>query len=426
MNTYSEIFVLFSLCFEYVFEKMEEAAGVAHAISSFVSPVKLVTGPGCLANLPQEIRGLGATKAMIFADPGVIKAGLLDTLLDALKGVRLEYTVYSEIRPEPASAVGDRAVQALRDSGAELVIGIGGGSCLDIAKASAVLCRNGGSVGDYLNLTGTKKLQHKGLPKILIPTTAGTGAEVTDIAVFALESTKDVLTHPYLLADLAVVDPELTHSLPPAVTASTGVDALTHAVEAVISVNASPLTDPLALEAIRKIGAHLRTAVWHGKNAAARTEMSYGSLLAGLGFYNAGVSGVHALAYPLGGLFKIPHGESNAVLLPYVFDFIWPACVDRMQLIARALDIPSAGRSQRETAIAAVKAMQELVRDVGLATSLRHYDIRREDLPRLAEDAVKQTRLLARSPMPLGLEGILRIYGNAWEGTLWYGEEQSR
>lgn len=393
-----------------------------HEIRTFISPVKIMTGAGSLSRLPDEIQSLKASKVMVFADPGVLKAGIVDSLIRLLTDNGLDYTLYSDIVPEPTLAVGDRAVAALRESKAELVIGIGGGSCLDIAKAASVLCKHDGSVADYLNLTGTKKLAHKGVPKILIPTTSGTGAEVTDIAVFALESTKDVLTHPYLLADTAIVDPELTYLLPARITASTGIDALTHAVEAVISINASPLTDMIALEAIKRISANVRTAVWHGANKAARAEMSYGSLLAGLSFYNAGVSGVHALAYPLGGLFKMPHGESNAVLLPYVFDFIWPSCLDKMQRIAEAMGIQTSGLTKREAAIATVVSLQELVRDVGLANSLRDYGIQAEHIELLAQDAIKQTRLLSRSPMPYTLNDIASIYRNALANKLCYGK----
>src|SRR5690606_22531931 len=183
------------------------------------------------------------------------------------------------------------------------------------------------NVRNYLNLTGTQKIMKKGLPKILIPTTSGTGSEVTNISVLSLETTKDVVTHDYLLPDVAIVDPALTVSLPARVTAATGVDAFTHAVEAYVSKNASPVSDAMALQAIRLISQSIRTAVANGEDKQARTDMSYGSYLAGLAFFNAGVAGVHALAYPLGGQFHLPLGEANAVLLPYVMGYIRKSCV---------------------------------------------------------------------------------------------------
>lgn len=387
----------------------------------FISPIKIVTGPGSIAKAAGELQQLGIAKVMIFADPGVVKFGIVGKLEDVLKQGGIDYEIYKEIVPEPPLHVANQAVEALRSSKAELVIGIGGGSCLDIAKAAAVLCANEGTAGDYLNLSGTRKFTVKGLPKILIPTTSGTGAEVTDITVFSLPTTKDVITHPYLLADVAIIDSELTYSLPPRITAATGVDALTHAVEALISINASPLTDTLALEAIRRISSHIRTAVWHGSNVTARSELSWGSLLAGMSFYNAGVSGVHALAYPLGGLFKMAHGESNAVMLPYVFDYIWPACIDKLTLMTEALGIQAEFASKRDAAIACVKELRNIVRDVGLPLTLQSYSIGEEHLEQLAQEAMKQTRLLARSPMPYTLETTLQIYRAAYNGELLLG-----
>ncbi len=179
---------------------------------------------------------------------------------------------------------------------------------------------------------------------MLIPTTAGTGAEVTDIAVFSLADTKDVITHEYLLADYAIVDPVLTYTLPPRITAASGIDAFTHALEAYTSVQATPLTDTLALEAMRRIVGNIRRAVWNGQDKAAREQMALGSLFAGLSFFNAGVAGVHGLAYPLGGLFKLPHGESNAVLLPYVYDYIWPSCLEKMVQVAKIFNLLPMGK----------------------------------------------------------------------------------
>ncbi|MFT9488024.1 MAG: iron-containing alcohol dehydrogenase [Tepidibacillus sp.] len=385
---------------------------------NFVSPLTIISGAGSLAKLPEQINRFNAKKVMIFADPGVIQVGIVKKVEDVLVGTGITYDLYSEIIPEPPVHIADQAVSALKNSDADMVIGIGGGSSLDITKAVAVLSKHEGTVADYLNLTGTKKLSNKGLPKILIPTTSGTGSEVTDIAVFSLESSKDVITNNYLLADVAIVDPELTYTLPPRITAATGVDALTHAVEALISVNASPLTDALALDAIRRISQNIRTGVWHGSNVKARNELSWGSLIAGLSFYNAGVSGVHALAYPLGGLFKLSHGDSNAVLLPYVFDFVWPSCIEKMVLMADALGVNRAGLSNREAAIAAVKALYDIVKDVGIPTNLQEFDIKEEYIEKLSQDALKQKRLLARSPKPFTIDDIRKVYTAAYNGKL--------
>src|SRR5699024_2862400 len=229
---------------------------------------------------------------------------------------------------EPSLNCAQKLVDYMKEYNFDLVLGIGGGSTLDLAKLAAVLAVHEGDVKDYLNLTGSKKIKKRGLPTVLMPTTAGTGSEVTDISVLSLSSTKDVITHEYLLADVAIVDPALTVSVPPRVTAATGVDALTHAIEAYVSVQANDLTDALALRAVELITASLEQAFINGKDREARTKMSMGSFLAGISFFHAGVAGVHALAYPLGGQFHIAHGEANAVLLPYVMNYIRPNCTE--------------------------------------------------------------------------------------------------
>lgn len=391
-------------------------------MSKFVSPLTILSGAGVLSQVVDQVRFFKATKVMIYADPGIFQAGIVEKLETILRKNEIAYELFSKVVPEPPLAIADEAVNALRNSDADLVIGIGGGSSLDIAKTAAVLSQHEGNVEDYLNLSGTKKLLHKGLPKILIPTTSGTGAEVTDIAVFSLDTTKDVITDPFLLADTAIVDPELTYSLPPRITAATGVDALTHAIEAYTSVNASPLTDTLAIDAIERIGKNIRNAVWHGRDVEARKELSLGSLHAGMSFYNAGVAGVHALAYPLGGLFKIPHGESNAVLLPYIFDFVWPSCVGKMKRVAMALGVYSSSMTDREAAIAAVEGLYHIVQDVGIPTSLKGFGIKESDLEHLTADASKQTRLLGRSPMPYRKEDIRGIYQRSFDGILKLGK----
>ena len=385
---------------------------------SFVSPIRIVSGEGAVNEIPALLKSYQAGRVMVFADPGVLDAGIVAPLEDQLKEAGVIYEIYSDLKPEPPVEIGKNALQALKSFDADFVIGIGGGSSLDIAKAVSVLHGNEGSIENYLNLSGDKSLANRGLPKLLIPTTAGTGAEVTDISVFSLEGTKDVITHEFLLADVAVVDPDLTMTVPPKVTAATGVDALTHAVEAYISVNSTPLTDALALDAMERIAKNIRTAVWNGSNKEARAQMSWGSMTAGLSFYNAGVAGVHALAYPLGGLFKIPHGESNAVLLPYIFDYIWPSCMEKMGVIAGRIGANTEGLSKREAAIAGVRELKNIVEDVGIPSTLEQFGIKESDLVNLAESGEKQTRLLARSPKPYSYQDILGRYEAAYAGIL--------
>lgn len=376
------------------------------------------TGWGCLNQLLPEVERLKATNILIVTDPFLKELGLTDKVQQPLLSKGYATTIYTDIAPEPPLAIGEKLVDFTRKHQFDLVIGLGGGSALDLAKLAAVLAVHDGKVADYLNLTGTKALEQKGLPKILIPTTSGTGSEVTNISVLSLDTTKDVVTHDYLLADSAIVDPELTISLPPKVTAATGVDALTHAIEAYVSVNANEVTDSLALQAIRLISGSIRTAVLEGENKQARSDMSYGSYLAGLAFFNAGVAGVHALAYPLGGQFHIAHGDSNAVLLPYVMGYIRQSCEKRMKDILDAMGLSSAYLSQEEASYKSVDALQQLVQDVNIPSTLKGFDIPEEALEQLTDDATKQTRILARSPMLLEREDIYAIYRAAFDGEV--------
>jgi alcohol dehydrogenase class IV len=387
-------------------------------MDQLVSPKKIFHGEGSLSKLADILKEINIQSVFLLTDPILNDLGVIQPVLQILDEQKIDVHLVTNVVPEPPLEVGNQVVDAIRKSKPDLVIGIGGGSALDLAKAAAVLAENEGYVEDYLNLSGGKKLTNKGLPKVLIPTTSGTGAEVTDIAVFSLADTKDVITHEYLLADYAIVDSTLTYTLPPRVTAASGIDAFTHALEAFTSIHATPLTDTLALEAMRRIVGNIRNAVWNGQNKAAREQMAYGSLMAGLSFFNAGVAGVHALAYPLGGLFKIPHGESNAVLLPYVYDHIWPACLDKMVRVAEIFNLPTFGKSDREVVVQVVKSLLDLVHDVGLPTTLGAYNIQRDDIFRLTENGIKQKRLLNRSPKQLNFASVEQIYLNAYEGVL--------
>lgn len=387
-------------------------------MDQFVSPKKIFHGEGSLSKLADILKEINIQSVFLLTDPILKDLGVIQPVLQILDEQKIDVHLVTNVVPEPPLEVGNQVVDAIRKSKPDLVIGIGGGSALDLAKAAAVLAKNEGHVEDYLNLSGGKKLINKGLPKVLIPTTSGTGAEVTDIAVFSLADTKDVITHEYLLADYAIVDSTLTFTLPARVTAASGIDAFTHALEAFTSIHATPLTDTLALEAMRRIVGNIRNAVWNGQNKAAREQMAHGSLMAGLSFFNAGVAGVHALAYPLGGLFKIPHGESNAVLLPYVYDHIWPACLDKMVRVAEIFNLPTFGKSDREVVVQVVKSLLDLVHDVGLPTTLGAYNIQRDDIFRLTENGIKQKRLLNRSPKQLNFASVEQIYLNAYEGVL--------
>ncbi|TCP25618.1 alcohol dehydrogenase class IV [Scopulibacillus darangshiensis] len=376
------------------------------------------TGWGALKQLLTEVEKYSPKKILVVTDPILEKIGLVEKVAKPLKEEGYDITVYTEIEPEPPLEIGEKLVSFTREGQFEMVIGVGGGSAMDLAKLAAVLTVHEGPVAHYLNLTGTKKVKKKGLPMILIPTTSGTGSEVTNISVLSLENTKDVVTHDYLLADITIVDPELTVSVPSKVTAATGIDALTHAVEAYVSVNASPTSDALAIQAIRLIGRSLRKAVENGNDKQARIDMSHGSYLAGLAFFNAGVAGVHALAYPLGGKFHIPHGESNAILLPYVMGYIRKSCTKRMKDVLDALDESYHSLSEEEASYKCIDEFKKLIVDVGIPNTLKGFNIPESAIDSLTEEGEGQKRLLVRSPLPLERDDIYRIYQAAFEGVI--------
>lgn len=371
-------------------------------------------GWGSIENLADELKSLNTERILIIADPVLVSINLVKKIEEILATYSYKFAIYSDLIPEPTVQTGQAIVDYVRKEDISLIIGFGGGSALDMAKLAAVLKDNVGDVTDYLNLTGIKEIQQKGIPKILIPTTSGTGTEVTNISVLALEKTKDVVVHDYLIADVAIVDPAFTVTVPPRVTAATGADAFTHAIEAFISVNANPYSDGMALQAIRLIGSSLKKAVTDGNNKEARTKMAYGSYLAGLAFFNAGVGAIHALAYPLGGQFHLPHGESNAVLIPYVLNYIKDHCRDKFKEILLALDqIPGDDPPSQ-----CVSYFKSLIKEIGIPETLGGFNIPATALYELVDDGIQQKRLLARCPAKLTKEDIEKIYSSAFSGIL--------
>lgn len=386
-----------------------EFTKIAHAPLTFI-------GWGALQQLRIELARYISKRVLLITDPNLVKIGLTEVIADILVDSGCYFHTYIDVIPEPQLETAEKLLLYARRGNYDLIIGFGGGSVLDLAKLTAVMIAHPGSVGDYLNLSATREIQHRGIPKVLIPTTSGTGSEATNIAVLSLGTTKDVISHDHLQADLAIVDAHLTVSLPPRITAATGMDALTHAIEAYISINANPVSNALAIQAIHLIGRSLCVAVQEGTNKQARIDLSYGSYIAGMAFFNAGVAAVHALAYPLGGQYHIPHGESNAVLLPYVMSYIRNSCSDKLIDISNALD--DNGKGTRVEAGKCVNKLFSLVGDLGLPRTLKELNIPQTALEGLAVDGAQQKRLLARSPMPLSKDDILRIYQTAFSGVM--------
>lgn len=380
---------------------------------SFTGARKIVFGCGTFDRLADHVRELGGRRPLVVLDRNLSQAGFRERAVEVLDRGSLKAEVFDRVEPEPLLELADDGAEAARNGACDIVIGIGGGSAMDVAKAVAVLLPNRGRALDYL---GLNKVPGAGLPTIMVPTTAGTGSEVTFTAVFLRKdlSKKEGMNSPYLYPALALLDPNLTLSLPPQPTAATGIDALCHAIESFTSVNASPMSGMLSLEAIRLIAKNLRTCVHNGRDLEARERMLLGSLYAGLGLANAGVGAAHSLSYPLGGRYGISHGIANTLMLPRVMDFNVPSAQEKFALVAKAMGESTEGLPLREAAYLAVDAVESLIEDCGIFATLRELGVTEEDFPELARIALTVVRPLENNPRKVTFEDALEMYRAAY------------
>ncbi len=360
-------------------------------------PKRIVFGVGSAPRAAEELTAMGTRRVLLVTSPPVVPVA--KAFLDAAATAGVDVTVHDRIDREPTVAMFRRTVEQAKAVKPQAVVGLGGGSALDVAKAVAALWD---SAQDVTEAFGAGKLTGRRTALVCLPTTAGTGSEVSPNALLVDEADgrKKAVVSPHLLPDVAVVDPLLTVTLPPEVTAATGMDALVHCIEAYANVHAHPAVDVYALEGIRLIAANLAAAVARGDDVEARSALSLGSLYGGLCLGPVNTAAVHALAYPLGEMFHLPHGLTNAVLLAAVMEFNLPAAPQRYADVARALGAKG-GRDDLETARAGVAAVQELSARIGVAKPLRELGIPPEAIPRLAEAAMKVTRLLVNNVRPL-------------------------
>ncbi|MDF2787507.1 MAG: alcohol dehydrogenase [Neobacillus sp.] len=383
------------------------------SITYFRTAETLITGTGSIAQIGEQAKKLNATKVIIVTDKIIRQTGLLSKVTEPLVSAGLEVDIIDDVVPEPPFENLEQMVTKIEGNGYNLLIGVGGGSALDITKVLSVMLTNKGDVRDMI---GIEKIENPGVPTILVPTTSGTGSEVTYNAIFTdtRDMVKKGIVSPYLLPKVAIVDAELTLTVPPAVTAATGMDALVHAVESYTAIRADELTDGIALQAIKLISRSLRKAVYNGKDLKSREDMAMGSLLAGISLGNAGVGAVHALAYPLGGKFKVPHGVANSLLLPFVMKYNAVADLEKFAEVAKAMGENVEGLSLREAADRAVQALAQLSEDVGIPASLKDVGVTPSDIPALAEEASKVDRLLNNNPRWLTIKEIQKIYEDAY------------
>jgi len=351
---------------------------------------------------------LGLKKVQLVTDAGLVKSGAAERILRVLKDSGVQSVLFDRVEYNPTVTTTDAAKRQFAEEKCDGVVALGGGSPMDVGKSVGILATNPGSAADYL---GIGKVKNKGVPVICLPTTSGTSAEITDVAVLSdpEKKTKIGLRSPQVAPTVAILDPLLTLTLPPAPTRESGLDALAHAVEAYVCLNAWTPTEVLTLKGIEMIGRHLRTATHQGDDYEARDGMMMGSLLAGFGLHATWVNLVHAITGPLGGFYNLPHGAANAIVLPHAMRFLLPGAVTKFANIARVLGEKVDHLSERQAAEKAVDAVEQLSRDVGMPQGLSHYGVKEADLPKLAEIISGNAYILPLSPRRATAGDILDI-----------------
>lgn len=373
---------------------------------------KVLYGPGMIAKAGEACKELGATRVFLFTGSHVVQTPAFAAVEASLSRAGLAVEVFAGVEADPSIETVDSAAGRMKEFRADLAVAIGGGSPMDAAKSSCLLQTNGGSIGDYLRKR--RAIVHDALPLVCIPTTAGTGSEVTAAAVTTdrVAREKIGLNHDSIMPKLAIIDPEIHASMPPALTAATGLDALCHAIEAYVSRQAEPFSDAFCLQAIRLIGQNLGKAFADGQDLAARGNMALASAIAGVAFANAGLGVVHAVAHCLGAMYHIPHGVANALILPYAMEFNLPANLPKFKEIAIALGESVAGLSLREAAARSVQAVKQLKEDVGLPATLREAGVEEKDFPAIVANSLT-FRLLPANPRTVAAKDIEYILKKA-------------
>ncbi len=391
---------------------MNQAFYEISRISNFYSPKKVVLGQNTIQQVGKEAKALGGSRALIVTDPGIVAAGLTKIVQDALRAEKIDSGVFDQVIPEPPARIVGDAVKVIREGRYDIVVGLGGGSSLDIAKGASIMTVNSGNIVDY---AGIDLVPKAGLPKILIPTTAGTGSETSRSLVVTDENNiKRSIASSMGVSDVAILDPMLTLTMPAHITANTGMDALVHAIESYVSATATPFSDILALEAISLIAHNLPLAYSKGSNIIARYNMLLAASIAGLAFASSRLGIVHGLAYVIDTEYHLPHGRANAIMLPHVMNFNCTGNLTKFARIAEAMGENVAGKSTYEAAGQSVKAVENLLNAVQIPFRLSAYGVSRDDLPKLVEGGMKQARLFIPNPRDVSREDLKKIYENAF------------
>lgn len=367
-------------------------------------------GPGSRRELPEVIARLGKKKALVVTDKGLIQFGVAKQVTDILDEASLPYEIFADVKPNPTVSNVKAGIEAFKAAAADYLIAIGGGSAMDTAKAIGIVINNP-EFDDIVSLEGCAPTRNKSVPMIALPTTAGTAAETTInyVIIDEQKQKKMVCVDPNDIPAVAIIDAELMYSLPRGLTAATGMDALTHAIEGFITKGAWAMSDMFELEAIRMISRHLPTAVEEPKNVAARDGMAVAQYIAGMAFSNVGLGLVHGMAHPMGSLFDVPHGVANALLLPTIMEFNRPAAMHKYPQIAQAMGVDISGMTNEQAAVAAVEAVRDLAIRVGIPQHLTELGITETDIPALAEQALADV-CTPGNPRDVTLDDIVALY----------------
>lgn len=373
----------------------------------FVAPTEVVYGRGMVASVGEVTARYSHDRLFLLSDSGVVAAGLLNRVTEPLQTAGLRWHLFADIEPNPSVETVERAFAAYQAADAEAILVVGGGSSMDVAKAVGILATNGGTITDY---EGAERVGRPAAPIIGVPTTAGTASEVTIFCVITDRARKFKFScrSANLAMRRAIMDPELTVSMPPALTAAVGMDTLTHAIESYVSALAYPLTEALSLAAIELVHQHLERAVHDGSNIAARDGMLMACWMAGMAFTQARLGNVHAMSHPVGGHFNVPHGVANAIILPTVMDYNAAAAPTKFAAIAERLGHHSRGNEARDAA-ASVTLVRQLSEQIGIPGSLSAVNVPRAGIPALAADAM-QSGNIAINPRPTTYEDMVRLF----------------
>lgn len=383
------------------------------ASSTFHSVPKIIFGCGSINDLGQQAKNLGASKVALFTDKGITGKNIHLPAMESLHKAGLKPAVYQDVEPDPPLDGVAPCVDFIKSHQADLVVGLGGGSVLDMAKIAAIMSVNEGPISKYV---GVNLVPQRGLPTLLVPTTAGTGAEATSISVLTdhVRQVKVGIVSDYMYASLTLLDPELTVGLPQGLTASTGLDAFIHAFESYIGKRATPITESLCLTSMELISHNLRLAYAQGENLEARSAMLMGSLTAGMGFGNTQSGAVHALAHVLGAKYHIAHGASTSLMLPEVMRFNSIAAPEKFARVARVLGEETAGLSRMEQAQAAIRGARRLIEDVGFQLGLKHYGVEESSFDEMASESLDAARLWGNNPRSATSEQVRAIFQAAF------------